>query len=81
MSELSSNLAAIAAIPATQSLPSRNQILLAAAEACLAEGWAIIPLDPTGKSPYSFTLNEQGFVSRWQNGVHSVYSASFGPPR
>ena len=65
--------------PATQ--PTKLEVLTAAAEACLAEGWAIIPLTPGGKTPLPAWINEQGNVRRWQNGVHSVYSASFGPTR
>jgi hypothetical protein len=60
---------------------SKLELLTAAAEACLKEGWAILPLTPGGKTPLPAWLNEQGHVRRWQNGVHSVYSASFGPAR
>jgi Bifunctional DNA primase/polymerase, N-terminal len=66
---------------ASAPLQTKSEILLAAAESCLAEGWAIIPLTPGGKTPLPAWLNEQGHVRRWQNGVHSVYSASFGPVR
>jgi hypothetical protein len=65
--------------PTTQ--PTKLEILTAAAEACLSEGWAILPLTPNGKTPLPCTVNEQGHVRRWHNGVHSVYSASFGPVR
>jgi bifunctional DNA primase/polymerase-like protein len=64
-----------------QPQPTKIELLTAAAKACLTEGWAIIPLTPGGKTPLPAWLNEQGKVRRWQNGVHSVYSASFGPAR
>jgi hypothetical protein len=61
--------------------PTKNEILLQGAEARLAEGYAIFPLTPDGKSPLACSLNEQGEVYKFHNGIHSSYSASFGPPR
>jgi AAA domain/Bifunctional DNA primase/polymerase, N-terminal len=61
--------------------PTKTDILLAAAEACLESGWAIIPLDPDGKTPYPCSINAQGNPRKFYNGQHSIYSASFGKPR
>lgn len=60
--------------------PTKNQILLQEAQARLAEGYAILPLTTDGKRPLPFALNKQG-VGIFHNGVHSSYSASFGPRR
>jgi Bifunctional DNA primase/polymerase, N-terminal/AAA domain len=71
----------VSQLPQSQFNSEKNQILLAAAEACLEQGWAIIPLEENGKAPFAVALNPQGFVRRVHNGVRSVISASFGPPR
>jgi hypothetical protein len=60
---------------------SKNQILLSAAEACLDQGWAIIPLAANSKEPFSVLLNPQGNVQKTYNGIRSVISASFGSAR
>ena len=69
--------------PATSSVPqpSKLEILTAAAEVCLSEGYAILPGHPDGKTPYACSINEQGHPLKFYNGVHSVYSPSFGPRR
>ncbi len=63
--------------PAVQ--PTKLEILTAAAKARLAEGYAILPLHPETKQP--FACHETTTSRVWHNGVHSVLSASFGPPR
>jgi len=60
---------------------TKFEIQFSAAQARLAENFYILPLDKDGKRPLASWLNEQGYVRRWQNGVHSVYSASNGKPR
>jgi Bifunctional DNA primase/polymerase, N-terminal len=59
----------------------KNEILLQGAKDELAEGNAIFPLTPDGKQPLACSLNEQGEIYKWHNGIHSSYSASFGPAR
>jgi hypothetical protein len=68
--------------PLITALQTRNDILLAAAKARLAEGLFIGPLDPVSKTPMSVVLNPQGYpYSRNHNGLHGFYSATNGPAR
>jgi hypothetical protein len=62
---------------------TKSQLLRVAAELCLQEGWAVLPLDPTSKRPFakkSFAYSTPG-RPQFHNGIHGVHSASFGPVR
>jgi AAA domain/Bifunctional DNA primase/polymerase, N-terminal len=72
---------AVNADPSVVSTQTKNQILLAAAEACLVEGWYIFPLHPGKKEPFACRVDESGRSVKWYNGVNGGYSASNGPQR
>ena len=68
--------------PLLTALQTKNDLLLAAAKARIAEGFYILPLDPISKRPLTVVLNRQGHpYSRNHNGIHGWYSASCGSAR
>jgi hypothetical protein len=68
--------------PAPKALyvPTRQELTHAAAKELIALGYAIFPLNELGKAPLSYALDKHG-NRRLYNGIHSAYSASYGPMR